>query len=338
MAATPEAPLRLPLLQAFEKATEKLKLCPNRVWAVAKEKLPELMPNKEPIPVHEQHELCTVDFCEHSQRDFTAVKQRHECKEGECRRLRYLFSRNRLDEAAEKGKSTVWRLDGKSMIEPPQPYMAISHVWSDGTGTGAWADGEVNECLYTFFCTIARQLQCEGIWWDTLCIPREKAARNKAIQRMHENYEDARITLVHDCFLRNWEWDEKTACFAILMSPWFSRGWTAIELAKSRKVKVIFKGPYGPLIKDLDEQILAKDADSDGPHKEASDIIRNLRKGITNLDDLLTVLGPRHTSWPKDMAIISGLLVRRCTDGAAARYLQEHSEEDTLAFARTPLP
>lgn len=117
---------------------------------------------------------------------------------------------------------------------------------------------------------------------------------------------------MHDCFLRNWEWvDAEAACFAILMSPWFSRGWTALELAKSRKVKVVFRGPCGPLIKDLDEQILAKDTDADasGPHKTATSIIRNLRDGVKTLNGLLTILGSRSTSWPKDRAVISALLL-----------------------------
>ncbi|GIC89449.1 ankyrin repeat domain-containing protein [Aspergillus udagawae] len=195
------------------------------------------------------------------------------------------------------------------MLEPPRPYMAVSHVWSDGTGTGAWRDGEVNECLYLYFRAIAEHFQCEGIWWDALCIPRAKAARNKAIQKIQTNYQDARITLVHDCFLRNWDWDPETACFGILMSPWFSRGWTALELAKSRKVKVIFKGRYGPVIKDLDEEILAKADEINVPRIKASRMIRNLRKEFTSLNDLLTVLRPRFTSWPKDMAVISALLV-----------------------------
>ncbi|KAH8748283.1 hypothetical protein F5883DRAFT_436614, partial [Diaporthe sp. PMI_573] len=292
MVSEPEASPKL--LQDFERATKEFKLCPNRVWAVAKEKLPKLMPDCGSIPGHEEHELCTFDFCEYSQRDFTAVKQRHECEEEKCGRLQHLFSRDTLKAATTNGKSTVWCLDGKSMIEPPQPYMAISHVWSDGTGIGAWPDGEVNECLYSFFQVIARQFQCEGIWWDTLCIPKEKEARIRALRNIPSNYQDARITLVHDDFLRKWEWDEKTACFAILMSPWFSRGWTAVELAMSRKVKVIFKGSCGPLIKDLDEQILAKDGDPDVRRKEASNIIRSLRDGITNLNKLLTVLGARH--------------------------------------------
>lgn len=307
------------LLKAFERATKKFKFCPNRVWAIAREDLPKLIPesslilDQDECKEHEKsvnHELCTFDFCEQSQRDFTAVQQRHECKdEKDCFQLQGLFSREVLENAANNEKSTVWSLDGRSMIEPPRPYMAISHVWSDGSGTGAWRDGEVNDCLYRFFMQIAKQFQCNGIWWDTICIPKEKAARNKAIRKIQSNYQDARITLVHDCFLRNWTWDPKTACLAIIMSPWFSRGWAALELAKSRKVKVMFKGPVGPIIKDLDTEILAKDDSGLDQHKGASDIIRSLREGISTLNDLLTVLGPRNTSWPKDLAIIAGLLV-----------------------------
>ncbi|KAJ5876417.1 uncharacterized protein N7529_002001 [Penicillium soppii] len=322
------------LLEAFQEA-KNLNLCPNRVWAVAGENLPNLLPvfsstqsARDKIDERENyndHNDCTPDFCEHSQRDFTAVQQRHECKENQCMQVRDQFRRDILNRAARNGKPTVWDLDGESMLEPPRPYMAISHVWSDGTGTGAWKDGEVNECLYAFFHDIAKQFQCDGIWWDTLCIPREKAARNKAIQKIQSSYEDARITLVHDCFLRNWTWDPKTACFAILMSPWFSRGWTALELTKSRKVKVVFKGPSGIVIKDLDEEILAKENERDSRRQEASRIIRNLRGGITTLNGLLTVLASRYTSWPKDMATISALIV-----GVAREDLQQDTYKNIL--------
>ncbi|KAJ6031165.1 hypothetical protein N7540_001897 [Penicillium herquei] len=305
------------LLEAFERATTTIKLCPNRVWAVAGEKLPDLLPqNTQMFSQHKirkdhdnVHQSCNFEFCEYSQRDFTAVQQRHECKDASCMQMRGRFPREILYHAASSGSSTVWNLAGNAMLEPPRPYMAVSHVWSDGTGAGAWEDGTVNECLYNFFREIAEQFLCEGIWWDTICIPREKAARNKAIQNIQSNYQSARITLVHDSFLRNWNWNPETACFGILMSPWFSRGWTALELANSRKVKVIFKGPSGPVIKDLDEEILAKTDERDGPRKEASRMIQSLRKEITSLNDLLTVLGPRYTSWPKDLAIISALLV-----------------------------
>ncbi|KAL9616376.1 MAG: hypothetical protein Q9160_008750 [Pyrenula sp. 1 TL-2023] len=157
--------------------------------------------------------------------------------------------------------------------------MAISHVWSDGTGTGAWPKKGVNRCLWLFFRDIARRFQVKGIWkfyWD------EEDPRKAA----------------------------KTASLAIIMSPWFSRGWTALELAKSRKVKILFKGNSGFVVKDPDNDILAI-TDSPGTvHYTATQAIIHLRRRkVTNMDDLLTVLGPRYTSWSRDMAIIAGLLV-----------------------------
>ncbi|KAK6357985.1 hypothetical protein TWF730_007339 [Orbilia blumenaviensis] len=214
---------------------------------------------------------------------------------------------HKLEEAINEDKSTVWALDHENLVERPYPFMAISHVWSDGTGGGAWPSGTVNSCIYEFFKTIAARFRCRGIWWDTVCIPAGKEPRSKAIVKMYRNYEDARITLVHDCFLQKWEWiNAETACFAILISPWFSRGWTALELMKSRKVKILFKGGE---IKDLDEDILAKRKDSPR-HKVMSKIIKNLRTGtINSIGKLLKVLGSRNTSWPRDIAIISSQLV-----------------------------
>ncbi|KLP05965.1 Uncharacterized protein LW94_10017 [Fusarium fujikuroi] len=340
------------LLECFREATDRFNLCPNRVWTVARENLPNLLPKVWPRyqlcsgedKLKNAHELCTVDFCELSQRDFTAVQQRHECNDAKCIQLRGLFSRVILEQAALAGASTAWDLTGKVLLAQGQPYMAISHVWSDGTGTGAWRDGQVNQCLYWLFQDIAKQLQCKGIWWDTICIPKEKAARNKAIRTIQDNYRDARVTLVHDCFLRNWEWHPKTACFGILMSPWFSRGWTALELANSRKVKVIFKGPYGShVIKDLDEEILCNDDAEDLPRREATAIIKLLRVAVernsrdndtdsgykSNLNNLLMVLGSRHTSWPKDMALISALLT-----GVQAAELQQDTYQRILITVR----
>lgn len=82
------------LVKAFERATNEFSLCPNRVWAVAKEDLPKLLSAIKSIPGHEKHEQCTFDFCEYSQRDFTAVEQRHECKNKGCIRLLGLFPRD----------------------------------------------------------------------------------------------------------------------------------------------------------------------------------------------------------------------------------------------------
>jgi hypothetical protein len=61
-------------------------------------------------------------------------------------------------------------------------------------------------------------------------------------------------------------------------------------------VKVAFKGPGGPVIKDLDRDIIEISDDSSPRHIIASKAIANLRNGsITTVDNLLTVLGSRYT-------------------------------------------
>ncbi|RTE81542.1 hypothetical protein BHE90_003940 [Fusarium euwallaceae] len=225
---------------AIQMATKDFGICPNRLWAIARghqdgslTKLIRPLRDNEPMLGHADHEQCNYELCEHSRRDFTWVAQRHESED--CRRdiseacepLRYRFSIETLDEAARARRPTAWRLDGQSMVEPGQGYLAVSHVWSDGTGTGAWLEREVNGCLYDYFASVARRFHCEGIWWDTICIPKDKAARSIAVNRMHRNYQDARVTFVHDCYLhdllsvlqsRNTSWPRDMATIAGLLT------------------------------------------------------------------------------------------------------------------------
>ena len=264
--------------------------------------------------------------------NFTSVSQRHEstsCEYKQCEPISNRFDRGLLDDSVHRGRSTAWHLNGQSVAVADQRFMAVSHVWSDGTGTGAWPEGQVNRCLYGFFASIARQLGCHGIWWDTICIPREKSARATAIGSMHRNYEDAQVTLIHDCFLRNLEWiDAETACLAIVVSPWFSRGWTALELAKSRTVKILFKKWGGLILKDLDKDILDFQNPRSRRHKVLANAIGQLRdEKIADLDRLLAVLGPRHTSWSRDIAIIAGLLVGVPVESAVGSAEEVHQQD-----------
>lgn len=319
------------LRNEIERASEHYGFCPNRIWQIDSQlrdhecHLTGLFREFSEAHsgslikamAHEDHSACTFDYCEFSSRNFTAVQQYHEpgfLEEDDtesvknkhkdnsvCSPLSELFREDVLFKAANAGMPTAWKFDGRTLVERPQPFMAISHVWSDGTGSGPWGPGHVNECLYVYFKRIAERFQCKGIWWDTLCIPQDKVARNKALSVMHLNYEYARVTLVHDRFLRKIPFTEPgTACLAIILSSWFTRGWTALELAKSRKVKIIFRDA----IKDLDEEILQKVGDN-----PAARVIRNLRSAeISGIEDLLRTLGPRFTSWPSDRAIIASLL------------------------------
>lgn len=319
------------LRDEIERASKDYGFCRNRIWQIDSqlrdhechltglfEEFREVYSeNLIHAMAHEDHAACTFDYCEFSSRNFTAVQQYHEPGFSEeddtesikkkhrdksiCSPLSELFREDILFRAANAGMPTAWKLDGRTLIEHPRPFMAISHVWSDGTGSGPWGPGHVNECLYVYFKRLAERFQCEGIWWDTLCIPQDKVARNKALSVMHLNYEYARVTLVHDRFLRKLPFKEpRTACLAMILSSWFTRGWTALELAKSQKVKIIFRDA----IKDLDEDILRKAGDN-----PAARVIRNLRSAeISGIEDLLRTLGPRFTSWPSDRAIIASLL------------------------------
>jgi ankyrin repeat protein len=311
------------VLRAVDRATEELGFCRNRVWAIAKSlrggprEFPKLLPSIEGLPHEakkEDHQLCTFDFCEQSRVNFTLVTQRHEppCDGNRCPSVN--FPSDIMESAVrEEQQTTAWDLRGTKTLRHNERYMAISHVWSDGTGAGSQARGHVNSCLLEFFQNFAVTFNCEGIWWDTICIPTKKALREKALKRMQLNYKAAAVTLVHDCFLRECEWrDADLACFYIVMSPWFSRGWTALELQMSQNVQIIFKGPQGPITKDLDKDILQAKSNIGTTTKPevAKDILKRLRgEEVDRLDHLLAVLGPRHTSWPRDMAIISGLMI-----------------------------
>jgi hypothetical protein len=179
--------------------------------------------------------------------------------------------------------------------------MAISHVWSDGTGAGAWPDGEDNECLYAFSGGSQDNLNARESGGILFVFPKERQHEtglfgiSQAIMRMPESLWPMTASSDPGSGTREWH-----------ALPFSCRP-GSVEAGPPWSGKVA-QGE-GHLIKDLDEEILAKDDEPDGPRKEASGIIKNLRKRIMVLDDLLIVLGPRHTSWPKDMAIISGLLV-----------------------------
>lgn len=299
---------------------------------------------------HSDHEFCTPSKCQSAQLNSTSVIQLHKCSLGrntqreqgergakggdssdeqrattrkgagtgqvslgvrtEC--FQRNFPAELLETALELGKSTAWLCESVKLSGPNDPYMAISHVWSDGTGVGLKEPGTVNSCLFNFFATIASRLDCKAIWWDALSIPSEPKARSRALNVMHSNYANAKYTLVHDNYLLNFPWkDDGSPCLALVLSTWFTRGWTALELSMSKRVKVLFKDPETsqPVIKDLDQDILAHSpATTSRAHWLATTLIHRLRKPIGNIGDLLAILSPRSTSWARDRAIIAALL------------------------------
>ena len=316
-------------LEALEKATS-LRLCPQRLWSLirsiewADNTLPALVDviEKAPHPetfAHLGHERCSAQFCELSQENSTLKKQLHKCNGGNCRQNIQL-DLGRLSTAVHNNQTTAWPIadlmkNVSKNLAPsyPNTYIAVSHVWSDGTGVGIGKPGDVNECLLSYFVNVATQLNCDGIWWDTICIPLEKEARRIALSLMHQNYENAKHTVIHDEYLLQTPWAEDgSPAVALVLSPWFTRGWTALELSVSQSVKVIYGGPKDPkkhVLKDLDTDILPQSICSIG-HQCASEIIQHLRGKPASLASIFKVLGIRTTSWARDRIMIAALLAR----------------------------
>ena len=229
---------------AIEEASRKiveLGFCQQRVWDVVRHshdgetELVPLVHALEHLPQlrHKDHGSCTSQFCEHATLNFTSVTQLHQCLDPkDCKPTTgKMFDQSLLVAVLNSSTvTTAWTLDGMSLVAQDMSYIAVSHVWSDGTGAGVWKVGQVNKCLWGFWVDIARRLGCDGVWWDTACIPQDKAARSKALNNLHHNYAVAKYTVVHDLYLAGIEWkNDGSPCIALVLSPWFTRGWTALS-------------------------------------------------------------------------------------------------------------
>ena len=302
----------------------RLGFCQQRVWEVVRNYhdgmigLVTLVSALEFLPQlgHKGHESCTSGYCEYATQNFTSVTQLHKCPDPKsCTTTTdKMFNQSLLVAALEDNTmTTAWALDGMSLVTKGKSYVSVLHVWSDGTGVGACKAGQVNRCLWYFFVEIAEHLGCDGIWWDTVCIPQDKAAKSTALNNMHHNYSGAKYTIVHDLYLAGIEWErDGCPCIALVLSPWFTRGWTALELLLSNRVSVLFRQGNTYTLKDLDEEILAQHRFLHShAHWIATDAVKNLRHYSHTLNDghnLLSVLRARYTSWSRDQSIIAGLM------------------------------
>ena len=313
---------------AIEEASSKiveLGFCQKRVWEVIKNaydgeiEVVPLVRALEHLPQlgHKDHESCTPAFCDDASKNYTSVTQLHMCHSQDCATTTNNMFNQGLLVAALKDNTmtTAWKLDGMSLVAQDSSYLAISHVWSDGTGVGAWKAGQVNKCLWDFWVAIARHLKCDGVWWDTVCIPQDKKARSIALNNMHHNYTAAKYTVVHDLYLAGIQWENnESACIALALSPWFTRGWTALELLLSTRVFVLFRQGIGYALKDLDNEILAKHPVLDShAHWIATLSVERLRRvtddyALMKIPDILLVLQGRYTSWSRDQSVIAGLM------------------------------
>ncbi|PCH37220.1 hypothetical protein WOLCODRAFT_159523 [Wolfiporia cocos MD-104 SS10] len=77
-----------------------------------------------------------------------------------------------------------------------------------------------------------------AFWMDSLCVPRQKDMRRKAIGLMVQTYRDAEIVLVIDAGIRSFSVNSSTEekLLRVLMSEWMQRLWTLQETILSCKL------------------------------------------------------------------------------------------------------
>ncbi|EMD33831.1 hypothetical protein CERSUDRAFT_98376 [Gelatoporia subvermispora B] len=132
------------------------------------------------------------------------------------------------------GRKPIVSCDKSSGI----PYVAISHVWADGLGSTT-EDG-LPSCQVQELAMMARHLVPDSgaFWIDSLCVPRDKPSRKRAIGRMAEIYREADAVLVIDsgiqkCSLQTPYTEIK---LRIVTSGWMQRVWTLQEACLARKL------------------------------------------------------------------------------------------------------
>ena len=178
------------------KMAQRLGICQNRLWNLAigctreQDDLPALIALTDRFPQaalylkHMEPEargpaldrgVCTPEFCKLSEINNTSVKQLHKCKDMDCNDF-IDFAKSEFMRPTEQ--YTWWLERNSSSTEIPHivsgPYVAISHVWSDGTGIGVQEQGRVNRCLFEFFIQLCDEMGCKAIWWDTISLPSER--------------------------------------------------------------------------------------------------------------------------------------------------------------------
>ena len=262
------------LSRAYEQRMLDRGWCPSRIReCMLKLRLTDLV-HVANLPRHENlnHESCTRATCCHACVDESSYHTRHATSCDGCSSV--AADVERMSAILEEGAYPVIDLFGPitaekklclssvgnprqiaSFSHAPIPYVAISHIWSDGLGNPR--ANSIPFCQLSDLRRLVRNVPhppdlgpYSSFWLDTICCPVEDGSdiQTMAIAKMKSTYENASAVLVLDHSLLTHSahnLSDVEILWRIVCSKWTSRLWTLQEGALARRIFFQFAdGPY----------------------------------------------------------------------------------------------
>jgi len=136
------------------------------------------------------------------------------------------------------------------------PYVAISHVWSDGLGNPR--DNTLPKCQLRRLQSYVDSLYPESssrpvpFWIDTICVPGQTDLRRTAIWLMAQTYKAADKVLVIDDWLTQTGFNGNGSLDLLKLKSctWTERLWTLQESILTQTHQLYFQTPQGPIAED----------------------------------------------------------------------------------------
>ncbi|KAI5917645.1 hypothetical protein F4810DRAFT_726824 [Camillea tinctor] len=206
------------------------------------------------------------------------------------------------------------------------PYVAISHVWSDGLGN--LDRNSLPCCQLLRLSDMVRDIPGDDsdtllFWCDTICVPPDSAkrpkAQNLALGQMHNVYKRANGVLVLDSWLLNNSCKDKSDTenlIKIFTCTWNTRLWTYQEGALPRSLHFQFRDGAYDLDRGMKKANEGKDVTETvtllRPIRQRYHSLRDFRNKEAMVDKLLSVaseLSYRSTSVAEDEPLCLAVLL-----------------------------
>ncbi|KAH9890647.1 hypothetical protein C8Q73DRAFT_134020 [Cubamyces lactineus] len=207
-----------------------------------------IIPNLVNLPSYtrngpEDHLLCDDNSCTlYTITDESTYTPRHVHPSCRCE-----YQKPSLDDVSRllaQGCVPAIVYDGTALRVVPaaeNPYVAISHVWAEGMGSTT--DEGLPACVVERIAKLVWYTAPAGdqipFWMDSLCVPKTRDERKRAIRLMAQTYRDAdKVLVIDDCIrsLCSFDscWDENLV--RIFTSQWVRRVWTLQEGLLAREL------------------------------------------------------------------------------------------------------